>query len=177
MIVGTLVDMTISRTGKQRVTFETDQDIAELFDSLVDKPVEIGMKQHREHRSLDANAYAWVLIDRIASVQGLTKEEVYREAIRSIGGVSTTLCLQTKAVQRFCSMWRSKGVGWHTDVMPSKLPECTNVVAYYGSSVYDTKQMSDLIDALVQDAQALGIETRTPEQIEKLKAEWKEYAA
>jgi low affinity Fe/Cu permease len=56
--------------------------------------------------------------------------------------------------------------------MESKLPGCTVVILYYGSSSYDTAQMSALIDSLVQDAQALGIETRSPNEIQALLDEY-----
>lgn len=64
--------------------------------------------------------------------------------------------------------WEMRGMGWQTETMPSKVPGCTNVVLYYGSSMFDTHQMSLLIDHVVQDAKALGIETMTPREIEKL---------
>ena len=39
----------------------------------------------------------------------------------------------------------------------SKFPGYKKVFAYYGSSKYDTKEMSRLIDNLMQDAEALGL--------------------
>lgn len=176
-MIGHLIDLVTGRNGRQRVTIELNGDFADTFDSLKDKVVNVDVKQYRERRSLDANAYCWVLVDKIAHEQGLTKAEVYREAIRNIGGVSDTLCMQTKAVDQFRRIWERNGLGYQTDIMASKIPGCTNVIAYYGSSVYDTRQMSALIDALVQDAKALGIETRTPEQLEQMKADWREYSA
>ena len=56
--------------------------------------------------------------------------------------------------------------------MQSKIEGCTNVVLYFGSSTYDSKQMSDLIDRLISEAKELGIETDTPEQISRYKSEW-----
>lgn len=47
-----------------------------------------------------------------------------------------------KAVDTLIRGWEHNGLGWMTDTMTSKLPNCTNVVLYYGSSTYDTKQMS-----------------------------------
>ena len=102
----------------------------------------------------------------------MDKTTVYREAIKEIGGVSDIVCVQNEAVDKLREGWEAHGLGWQTDVMPSKIEGCTNVVLYYGSSTYDTKQMSALIDILVQDAQALGIETATPEQIAKYKELW-----
>ena len=44
---------------------------------------------------------------------------------------------------------------------------------YYGSSTFDTKQMSRLIDNIVQDCKAVGIETLTPQQLDALKEGWR----
>lgn len=63
-------------------------------------------------------------------------------------------------------------MGWPTEIMPSKLPGCTTVIAWYGSSTYDTRQMSALIDHLVQDCRALDIETLPPDKLAALLEEW-----
>ena len=86
--------------------------------------------------------------------------------------VSEVVCVLDSAVDRLREGWEKQGLGWQTEVMDSKLPGCKNVILYFGSSTYDTKQMSLLIDHLVQDAQALGIETETPEQIARYKELW-----
>ena len=56
--------------------------------------------------------------------------------------------------------------------MTGKLEGCKKIIAYYGSSCYDTKAMSVLIDYIVDDAKAIGVETLTPEEIEGLKEGW-----
>ena len=43
---------------------------------------------------------------------------------------------------------------------------------YMGSSEMDTKQMSILIDGIVQEAKQLDIETMKPAELSKLKEEW-----
>ena len=59
-----------------------------------------------------------------------------------------------------------------TEILPSKIAGCVNVVLYYGSSTYDSAQMSRLIDLVVQECQAQGIETKTPEELALLKEDW-----
>jgi hypothetical protein len=169
---GRLIDLSFGMNRKQRITVEVDSDFREEFDRLKDHEVSIEIKKYRKKRSKDANAYAWVLIDKIAAALSIDKEEVYCNAIRSIGGVSEMVCVLDSAVDRLREGWKKQGLGWQTEVMESKLPGCKNVILYFGSSTYDTKQMSLLIDHLVQDAQALGIETETPEQLAKYKEEW-----
>lgn len=171
-MIGRLKDLSFGRNGEQNITLTVQTDFCEEFDRLKDHDISIEIKRHRKGRSLDANAYAWVLIDKIAAATGESKETVYREAIRDIGGVSEVVCVQNHAKDALCSLWQSKGTGWLVDELPSKLDGCTNVVLYAGSSVYDTEQMSRLIDRLIQDAQALGIPTETPNQIAERLSLW-----
>ena len=140
---------------------------------MIGKEVNIEIKKHSRHRSLDANAYCWVLIDKIAEKTGEKKTDVYRQAIREIGGVSDTICVMDKAVDRLREGWEKNGIGWQTDTMKSKVEGCTNVILYYGSSVYDSKQMAQLIDSLIQEAEGLGIPTLTDEQAGRLVNQWK----
>lgn len=167
------MDLAFGRDGKQRVTVELDEDFRESWDALHDGEVAVEIKKYRKRRSLDANAYAWVLIDRLAEKLRMPKLDVYRELIRNIGGVSQTVCVQDKAVQDLISGWSHNGLGWFAETMPSKLAGCTNVVLYYGSSSYDSAQMSALLDLLIDDCKAQGIETTTPEELAKYKEEWK----
>lgn len=130
------------------------------------------IKKHREKRSLDANAYLWVLLDKLAQATRIPKTEIYRKAIKDIGGVSDTVCVQQKAVERLVIGWECNGIGWFCERSDSRLNGCVNVTLYYGSSVYDVHQMSRLIDYVVQDCKALGIETLPPDKLAAMKEEW-----
>lgn len=137
-----------------------------------DADYDISIKKHREHRSLDANAYMWVLADKIAQVINCTAEEVYRAAIRRVG-VFHYGAFREKDVKFAVEMWAHNGVGWIAEVEPCSMPGCKNIKFYHGSSSYDTKQMSRLIDELVNEAKGLNIETETPDEIARLKATWR----
>ena len=163
-----LADLSISLMGKQKLTVELDGDFRKEFDSLKDQDCEISIKKFRNKRSLEANAYAWVLIDKIAAKMRVPKTDVYRNTIKEIGGVSELLSMKTISVDRFCKEWSERGIGWQCEKLESAIPGWTNVLAYYGSSVYDTQQMATLIELLVQEAQALDIETRPQEEINSL---------
>ena len=136
------------------------------------RPGDYEITKKRKKRSLDANAMAWKLIGEIAASTGLTTTEVYKETIRNIGGASEVVCIQTKALDSLIRIWESKGLGWQAEPFPSKTPGCTNVRLHYGSSAYDTKQMSLFIDRLIQDAKALGIETMTDRERSLLLDAW-----
>ena len=128
----------------------------------------------RKGRSLDANAYALVLLDKLAAHYGIPRNDVYREEIRIIGGVSDVVCMVSKAADEFCRRWEAKGTGWMAEQGPSKIPGCVNVAVWYGSSTYDTEQMSRLIDQIVADCREAGIETMTPQELDALKSRWGE---
>jgi hypothetical protein len=148
-----------------------DKKAAEEFMAL--KADEVEIKPKKKRRSLDANAYMWVLCDKIAKVAGTTKEAVYLDTIRDVG-VFDYLMVSDKAVDTFIDKWKSNGIGWYAEKHhKAKVDNCTVVIAYYGSSTYDTKQMSRLVDMIVQMAKELGIETMTPAELSRIKEAWK----
>lgn len=151
------------QTGKAR----------QILDGLTPgKMYDVEIKQHREKRSLDSNAYAWVLMDRLSGKTGVPKSLVYRSYIREIGGNSETVCVKDEAVEKLRRGWEHNGLGWLTDSTKSKIPGCTNVILYYGSSTYDTAQMSRLINLIVQDCREQGIETLPPYKLDMMMEEW-----
>ena len=78
----------------------------QVLDGLKEgKSYDVEIKEHREKRSLDSNAYAWVLIDRLAEKLHIPKTEVYRRYIRGIGGNNETVCIPDKGVEKLRSGW------------------------------------------------------------------------
>ena len=167
-MIGKLVNLRRLFGGEWEVTFSTKEDVSEQYDALKDNPVSIEVKKAANKRSKDANALAWVLIDKLAEKTRISKTDVYRNAIREIGGVSEIVCVQDRAVERLCSGWQKNGIGWQTETTPSKIPGCTNVILYYGSSTYDTAQMSRLLDLIIQECEQQGIPTLRDEAAELL---------
>ena len=134
-----------------------------------ERAYDLAIKEHRDKRSKDANAYAWKLIGRIAEVMRISPNEVYIQAIMNIGGNYEVIPIKEEAVQKFTEIWKQQGIGWPVvDMGPSKIPGYRNLMAYYGSSTYDKRQMSLLIESLVQDCMALGIETKPDEEVRSL---------
>lgn len=137
------------------------------------KAYEVDIKEHRERRSLDANAYFWVLCGKLAAALGITKNEVYRNFVRDVGDNFVIVPIKNEAVEKWVSNWEANGIGFVCDILgESKLPGYTNVITYYGSSTYDTKQMSALINLAVQACAEQGIETMTPQELSLLLEEW-----
>lgn len=173
-IAGAQVDW---KSGKPLLTLEVNEkhDFEMLVDELKDcDKLAVEIKQFRQRRSLDANAYCWVLLDKLAEKLNKSKVEIYREYVRDIGGNNEVVCVKNNALDRLCRGWERNGIGWQTETFPSKIDGCTNVILYMGSSEYDTAQMSRLLDLVIADCREQGIETMTPNEIAKLKAMWGE---
>ena len=175
-MIAKLKDMLRGLNGEWVISFTTSQDFSEAFGELYGKDVEIEIREKGRKRSLDANAYCWVLIGKIAEKMNLPKNEVYRKEIVE-HGVYRVHCLQDEDVEEECDDWCSFGLGFQVEKFPSKISGCTNVMFYKGSSYYNTKQMAKLIDGVIQDAEALGIPTLTEEQAARLVNKWKKRKA
>lgn len=148
--------------------------ITYLLEQAKDKQFEI--KEYRPKRSLDSNAYCWVLCDKIAkelSKEGTitTKEIVYKDAITQIGSFEPMI-IEEKAFENFERIWSKQGLGFIVQEV-SRKDKCIRVNCYYGSSTYNTKEMSLLINLLVELAESLNIETKSENEINSLLEKWK----
>lgn len=175
-LTGNIKDLAIDfKTGNAVLNIAVNEKQAAMaaYDDLKGQ-ISIKIGAYRPKRSKDANAYAWVLIGRLSEKLNIAPAELYRRAIKQVGGNYEVVCVLDAAVDKLCSSWQKNGIGWQTDTMPSKLQGCTNVLLYYGSSTYDTASMSRLISIIVDECKEQGIETRTPEEIDKLLSLWGE---
>lgn len=167
-------DMTYTMNGETILSLAIHGDGRALFDEFKEKDLTVIFKQFRKKRSVDANSYFWVLCNKLAEKTKLPKDEIYRSSIKNIGGNCYISPVLLEEKDNAIKMWESHGIGWVCeDTGSSKLEGCTNIIFYAGSSFYDTEQMSRLIDNIIQDCKAVGIETMTPEQLQVLKEEWK----
>lgn len=131
------------------------------------------LKLFREKRSNDANAYMWVLLERLAKAVGEQKETLYLGYIKQ-SGVYKDFTLDQDVAETFCIAWSRLGTGWPTEQVDfDQDGERVIIRAYYGSSTYNTKQMSRLIDSVVEDCRAVGVETLPPDKLTLLKEEWR----
>lgn len=131
----------------------------------------LDVRKYRKERSLDANAYCWILCQKLAEVIGGTKEDVYKRIIRDIGQFDIVL-IKDKAAKRYIEIWNDRGLGWYAEEIDCSVEDCKKIIAYYGSSCYDTWSMSILIDFIVQECKEQDIETKTPKEILELKKKW-----
>ena len=148
---GTVSDVSIDlRTNKHKITFIMNERtaLAELDEIKDLDKLSVEAKKYRKKRSLDANAYCWVLINKLAEKLNLKPIEVYRKAIYEIG-VREVIPVKNEAVDRYKEVWQNNGL------------------------VYDSKEMSKLVDNIVEECKTQNIETMTPTELEALKGAWK----
>lgn len=174
---GIITDFNIDfNTLKPKISILLDtKDKEEINRLKKEEKLNIDIKKWYQKRSLDANNYCWVLCEKIAqeiSKDGAltTKEEIYKDAVKSVGAF-VPFIVEEKAFENFKRIWEKQGLGYQVQETARK-DKCIRINCYYGSSSYNTKEMSRLIDALVEEAKQLGIETMTPEQLSLLKQEW-----
>ena len=174
LCTGKLIDTSIDiNTRKLKVTFLLNEDAFEQINEIKDiEKLKIEAKKYRDKRSLDANAYCWVLIGKLAEKLNVKDIEVYRKAISEVG-VYEIIPIKNEAVDRYVEIWKGNGLGWICDTFKSKVDGYTNVKAFYGSSVYDTKEMSRLIDNIVTECEEQGIETMPQDELNSLINDWR----
>lgn len=168
-----------SDNGLFEVTFSIgDQVAVQKLKELKEDTLSLDIAKSTKKRSLNANAYYWVLADEIAktmSTKGnkpMTAREVYREHIMDVGAFYMFPVKKDK-VDSFTRVWESNGIGWICEDMRESNFEGYQVMkCYYGSSQYSTEEMSRLLELAIADAKELGIETMTPNEIAELMAFW-----
>ena len=146
--------------------YESRREVARLCSELRAADLAVTVKKYIAKRSLNANSYMWVLLDKLAAKLNTGREELYKRYIRDVG-IFFDISFQKDKAPQIMKAWESQGVGWFCE----RIGETENFIGvrmYQGSSSYDRAQMARLIDAVVDDCKEMGIETKTPAEIEEL---------
>lgn len=153
------------RSKMYLITLATE-DVTPLEEVRQDKDLDVQVKEYRKKRSLDANAYCWLLLTKLANALNSTKEEVYEEMLRRTGFIDENNIIaipDDKEIESYPGHW----------LYILTEDEWATYVRIRGSSEYDSKEMSVFIDNIIDECKSQGIETMTPEEIERLKKLWK----
>ena len=132
-------------------------------DDLKDKDLDCEIKVHREKRSLTANAYAWQLMSKIGKAVSppIPNDDVYEIMLRRYAPVTIVSVLKGVKLSDYID---------HAELY-SEGAETAEWRVYKGSSQYDSKEMSVFVDGIKSEAEALGIETLTPAELEAMYAQ------
>ena len=156
--------------GRVVISLTVNENVGEI-DKLQEKTLDIKLTTHREKRSLDANAYFHVLVDKIRSVTGYSFSRVKNELITSYGQIEYLMGQQVVIKTNIPPEQMSEQETLHCKPVKVEVQgdkEITFYRVYRGSHTYNTEEMSRLIDGAVQEAKDLGIETMTPNQIQRM---------
>jgi hypothetical protein len=164
-----------NESGKAEIVLSTDTrrlDISKLKEVVSNgKELSVEIKQYRQKRSLDANSYAWVLMAKIADVLRTDKESVYIEMLKRYGQRESELVsVIAEAADMIYRATNNHCMEVGESELNGKLFK--HMAILIGSSQYNTKQMSILIDGIVSEAKELNIETMTPAELAGLKERW-----
>lgn len=157
-------------SNKCRITFEINENITqESIESIKGCKLEIKAEKYKEKRSLNANAYAWVLMQKIAEAIHSDKWTVYLEMLKKYSRDFTFVICKEKAIDKLKELYRTCVDLGEVNVNGT---EGHQMQVFFGSSTFDTKAMSVFIDGIVSECKELGIETMTPAELEKMKGMW-----
>lgn len=166
-VTGRLKSVSANPFGKLTITFEVNErsKAIEELAKIQNAELTINAEKVKEKRSLNANAYFWQLVDKIAKVLKSEKWTIYLLQLSKYG-VFTDLMIPIGAKKELDKVFR------YIEILDEDY-ETQTLRCYTGSSEYDRKQMYDLIEGTVQDAKDLGIETLTPRELGSMIASWK----
>lgn len=147
-----------------RVLSEFIQEDSKILTIQIGLNEEIEVK--RKKRSKNSNSYFWELLQQLCLEMNLDVIQEYKKRVKELG-IFKQWELDTINVPTFEKIWQDRGIAWFTEKV-EEIGNKTIINAYYGSSSYNTKQMSKLIDNLVQDCKQIGIQTLDEIEIEEL---------
>lgn len=169
-----LLDVSYDAKGHQRVTFELSEK-ADMSD-LKDRDIRLKAVRWREKRSLNANAYFYALANKIAQATSQSLTEVHNTLISDYGRVEMNGDTVMNIIMDADVDWRKlEGIHLHPTSGRRVMDNGRMYQVYLvmrGSHTYDSKEMSTLLDGTISEAQALGIETITPDEKARMLQQW-----
>ena len=154
-------------TGGYIVSFDLSSLPSDL-EELGGYTLDIVARRHREKRSKNANAMLWECLGRIASTIGADKWDIYLQMLKRYGEF-TYVVVKPKAVEMLKRQWRECEEIGEIDIHGEK---AVQMLCYYGSSTYDTKQFSVLLDGVISEMKEMGIEAPMPKRVQAALDEW-----
>lgn len=169
-----IVDYT---TGRLTLLFEPCEDFRESYEELKGyEKLSLEIKPYRAKRSLDANSYLWVLLDKLSDRLNMTRWQVYLNEIR-MHGAFEYIPLREKDIYLAQSVFRLVIDRGSQKVMDlnGKTEELHILQCFKGSSKYNSKEMSRLISGVLEDCREAGIpesDLLTPDEKAELSQKW-----
>ena len=151
-----------------RILSEFIQEDTKILTVQIGKNEELYTKNKK--RSKDQNAYFWELLQQLCEEMNLNVIEEYKKRVKELG-ICRQWQIDNENVPTFEKIWCDRGIAWFTEKVEENGNK-TIINAYYGSSSYSTKQMSRLLDNLIQDCKEVGIQTLDEVELESLRSNY-----
>ena len=175
---GRLREWAFSRTGEIILVLTTRESCKQLWEQLGGSEITFSIKKRATPRSLNANNYAWSLIEKLATAIKSDKDTVYEEMLRRYGTGES----YTDEAGNECKVLFSLREGIPPSLVARHYAEVgvgyidgkkfVHYRAIKGTSEYSTKEMAAFLDGIVSECQEVGIQTDTPEQLSRYKEAW-----
>lgn len=129
-----------------------------------------------EKRTNDANAYCWVLLNKLAKELDIPKEDIYKQEVMDVPQKPLKTLVKASDVEDEITYWKKRGLGWYAEIVGESTEKkgFVWINKYRGSSEFDKHQMGLLIKNIIYECHENNIETRTPEEIAKMLSLWGE---
>lgn len=137
-----------------------------IYLATCDDDKEYEVKEYKQKRSLDANAYYWKILSEMAGLLGESKEKLHLKMLKEYGETYSILLPIDQNLEGLVKYYEVESC------IEKNGKKFLSYKAYLPSSEMNTKQMARLIDGVVSEAKELGIQTLTPRQIEEIKLRW-----
>ena len=163
------------KSRKAEATFVLDASAADI-EKYSDKDLSVEFKKYSEKRSLDANAYYWVLVSKLAKTLEVSNNYIHNDMLRKYGQIELIdgkpMYLVLKATEE-AETAVDEAETYHlkptAQVKAGKDGELYRTyMMLKGSHEYDTQAMSRLIKGLANECTSLGIEVLTPEELARM---------
>ena len=168
---GTLKDVSMDwKTGKYSITFICNEASAvhELESIQNCEKLSIKAVKYRKHRSLDANRMLWACLGEIAASLRADKWDIYLQMLKRYGKY-TYVCVKPSVVDAMKAQWRESEVIGEVDINGQK---AVQMLCYFGSSTYNTKEFSVLLDGVVSEMKEMGLETPMSQDMKRALEAW-----
>lgn len=139
--------------AEQIIKYLFQQDREKLFD----------ITEHKEKRSRNANSLLWACLGEIASALKTDKWEVYLQMLKRYGQF-TYICVKPTAVEGVKKQWRECEEIGHVNINGQ---DSVQMLCYFGSSTYNSKEFSILLDGVVSEMKEIGLETPADREMER----------
>lgn len=158
-------------TRETAFTFITKSDTAaEELERLQDQDLRVKAVRYRQKRSKSANALFWHCVGEIANVLQMDKWDVYLRLLKDYGRYTYIVC-KPEMVDQVRSQWRESIVWNSVDVNGEP---AVQMLCFFGSSSYNTKEMSFLIDGTIETMKELGLDTPMSQDIKSALERWEQ---